>query len=279
MKADWMRLIYRLTSVLTVTSDLVLYVMAQKTDPEFRHSPKGRSGVTISNIGNQKSINKSIWALSSLILLSMFSSVSVGLSAYAGELHASSQSQPKLVAPAASAHGQSSAKGLPEVNEEKIGGRMYQTSKILVHAKPDQVWRLLTDYDNAPTIFPCLKKCKVLKDKGTSKVVQHEVKPTGFPGSFEYVLEIKEVGNRSQEWHRLSGDFHEVEGFWKLDGSEDGNSTTVTYASYVNGGFFMPQPLIKRQVRQDIPSVMVALKNHAETSHQQIANVSQRLVK
>lgn len=154
------------------------------------------------------------------------------------------------------------------VVEEKIGERTYQVSRVLVKAKPEHVWQILADYDNAQFIFPCLKKCKVVKDRGRSKLVEHEICPKGIPGSFDYILEIKEVVNKRQDWHRVSGDFSEVEGFWKLDATEDGTSTLVTYASYVNGGLFIPQPLIKRQVRIDIPAVMNALKTHAETSGQ-----------
>lgn len=159
--------------------------------------------------------------------------------------------------------------------EEKIGDKNFQVSKVLVHVKPEHVWQILTDYDNAPDVFPCLKKCRLVKDKGSSKLIEHEIKPTGVPSSFNYILEVKEVVNRLYQWHRISGDFREVEGFWKLEPVNEGRSTMVTYASYVNGGIFMPQPLIKRQVRMDIPAVMAALKSHAETSRA-IAGVRQR---
>lgn len=154
------------------------------------------------------------------------------------------------------------------VHEEKIGGKTYQVSRVHVKAKPEQVWQLLADYDNAQYIFPCLKKCRLVKDRGRSKLVEQEISPKGVPGSFAYVLEIKETVNKRQEWHRISGDFHEVDGFWQLDQTDDGAGTLVTYASYVNGGFFIPQALIKRQVRIDIPSVMATLKAHVETSGQ-----------
>jgi hypothetical protein len=40
--------------------------------------------------------------------------------------------------------------------------------------------------------------------------------------------------------------------------------TLVTYASYVDGGFLMPQPLVRRQCRIDMPEVMTTLKAQAE---------------
>jgi len=155
-----------------------------------------------------------------------------------------------------------------EVNDEKIGERNYQVSKILVNVAPEHVWNILTDYDNAPYVFPCLKKCKLVKDKGATKLVEHQIKPTGLPNTFDYIIEVKETGHHLYEWHRVSGDFREVEGFWKLEPMNDGKATMVTYASYVNGGFFIPAPLIKRQARLDMPGVMAALKSHAETNRQ-----------
>ena len=151
------------------------------------------------------------------------------------------------------------------VSEEKIGERSYQVARVLVHVKPEHVWRIITDYENAPDVFPCLKKCKLVKDKGATKLIEHQIRPTGMPGTFNYVIEVKEVVNRFYEFHRVSGDFREVEGFWKLEPSSDGNSTMVTYASYVNGGIFLPAPLIKRQARIDMPGVLAALKTHAES--------------
>lgn len=255
MMAAYTKIISCLKTLLTHKCNLVLYLMALNSKRSNQLS-EGQAVVRISKIIPSFSIlailNLSLWGYAP---------------ATAGEQVAHlqhSQSQ--------QAHSSHHA----EVIEEKIGNRVYQTSKITVHSKPEHVWRVLTDYDNAQFIFPCVKKCKLVKDKGTHKIVEHSVKPSGFPGSFSYVLEIKETPHRMQEWHRLSGDFHDVEGFWRLDPIEDGNSTVVTYASYVNGGFFMPQALIKRQTRMDVPAVMAALKNHSETSHQQLAAAGQK---
>lgn len=159
-----------------------------------------------------------------------------------------------------SPHGQHAA-----VTEEKIGNRTYQVTRISIHARPDQVWHVLSDYENAPSIFPCLKKCKVLKDMGHMKEIEQQIKPSGLPGSFTYVLEITETPGKLQQWRRLRGDFSEVEGFWKLEPGDDG-TTQVTYASYVNGGLFLPQGLIKRQLRADFPGVIAALKHQSEST-------------
>lgn len=164
----------------------------------------------------------------------------------------------------------------PAVTEEKIGNRTYQVTRINIHAQPDHVWHILSDYENAHAIFPCLKKCKVLRDRGNIKEIEQQIKPSGVPGTFAYVLEITETPGKLQQWRRLRGDFTEVEGFWKLEPAEDG-TTLVTYASYVNGGFFMPQGLIKRQLRADFPAVIAALKHQAESTRHIAASNAQNL--
>ncbi|MBI4533494.1 MAG: SRPBCC family protein [Candidatus Melainabacteria bacterium] len=158
-----------------------------------------------------------------------------------------------------------------EIVEQAIGGKIFSVSRMVVRARPEQVWQVLTDYDNASLVFPNLRKCQVVQDKGATKIVCHEVQPSGVPGTFKYVLEIKEIAPRMLEWHRVKGDFRDVDGLWKLEPSDGGRCTLVTYAAYVNGGLFMPQPLIRRQFRIDIPGVMAALKLKTETSVAQIA--------
>jgi len=174
--------------------------------------------------------------------------------------------QPLLVSPTV-AKGNSSAH---QVQEEVIGGKSYSVARTVIKARPEQVWQVLADYSNAPTVFPQLKKCQVLEDRGTTKIVKHIIEPTGLPGRYEYVLELKETAPHAMEWHRLSGNFKEVDGFWKLE-PIDGSSTLVTYSTHVNGGVFLPQTLIKHQFKVDMPAVMVSLKNQAEHTGMQIA--------
>lgn len=152
----------------------------------------------------------------------------------------------------------------PFVGEEVRQGKTFIVSKLLIKARPEKVWQILSDYNNASRIFPILKESELLQDRGATKITRHVIAPTGVPGTFEYVLEIHESAPHTMEWHRLRGDFREVDGFWKLEAAELGHHTMVTYASYVNGGLLMPQVLIRRQFRIDMPNALVALRNKAE---------------
>jgi coenzyme Q-binding protein COQ10 len=172
------------------------------------------------------------------------------------------------------------AKGAPgkgaageTVAEEKMHGQTYVVARVTVKAPPEKVFQILADYNHADKVFPQVKKCKLVADKGATKMVSHEIAPSGIPNTYEYLLEIKEFAPNALEWHRISGDFKQVDGYWKLEPADGGRWTNVTYASYVDGGMFLPQMLIRRQSKIDMAGVMSTLKATAESgsSSMQIA--------
>ena len=168
---------------------------------------------------------------------------------------------PNMVQPAIA-----SPEEVASVTDEEISGKTFCVSRELIHARPEQVWQVLSDYSNAPRVFPMMKKCQVLEDHGQRKLVRHSVTPSGPFGTFEYIVEIKEQAPTSMEWHRKSGDFREVDGFWKLEPKDGGRNTLVTYSSHVVGGFFTPPMVVRRQVHVDMPQVMACLKHQAESN-------------
>jgi len=183
----------------------------------------------------------------------------------------SSLSSPVLLATGNSA---AQAKSHHEnLSEEMIHGKTYTVARVSIKSSPEKVFQILADYDNAPKVFPQLKKSKLIQDHGTSKIVKHVLAPSGVPGTYEYTVEVKESAPHSLEWHRISGAFKQVDGYWKLEPLDGGHTTLVTYASYVDGGLFLPQALVRRQCRIDMPGVMATLKAQAEAnSGVQIAN-------
>lgn len=150
------------------------------------------------------------------------------------------------------------------VYEAIISGEKYSVTKMVMQAPVDQVWQVLTDYANVPKVFPQLKKCEVIKDDGPVKIVKEVVAPSGLLGTYAYVLKLTEKAPHFLQWCRVSGSFKEVRGFWKLEPLDGGRTTMVTYASYVDAGFFIPQPFIRRQARIDMPHVMNQLKCKVE---------------
>ena len=160
----------------------------------------------------------------------------------------------------------------PTVSRAVINGKEYSIVKTVVNSSPDRVWSIIADHNNLDRVFTQMKKSKVVKDLGNVKYVKHTVTPSGPVGSFSYVVRVSENAPRKMEWKRVSGAFKDVSGFWKLEPLDGGRTTRVTYASYVDGGFFLPSPIIKRQCRIDMPVVISQLKNKVEHKMQIAGN-------
>jgi uncharacterized membrane protein len=151
-----------------------------------------------------------------------------------------------------------------ECSEERIGNHKFQVSKTIVNAPCADVFNVLTDYDQTTRIFSKVKKCQVVGDNGSTKLINFEIEAPGNFGRFDYVLEVKETYPNLIEWHRVSGAFKANEGYWKLVPVSNGNSTLVTYSKFIDGGFLYPQFLVNHEIRQSMPEVMGNLKSTAE---------------
>lgn len=147
--------------------------------------------------------------------------------------------------------------------EEQIGPRIYQVSRVVVNAAPEQVQDVITDYEHTAKVFDNVTKCKVTREVGDTKEVAFTVKTLGSLMTCDYVLEIKSTPGRI-EWKRLSGAFKANEGFWKFEPTNGGRATLVTYAKFIDGGMLAPRFMVNREIRNSMPVIMSNLKNTAE---------------
>jgi len=148
-------------------------------------------------------------------------------------------------------------------DEEQIGAKVFQVSRVIVKASPSQVQSVLTDYSHTSRIFDNVTKCNVISDKGDTKLIAFTIKSMGNLWTFDYILEVKEEPGRI-EWRRSSGAFKANEGFWKLEPVDGGTHTLVTYAKYMDGGMMLPKFVINKQIRDSMPVIMSSLKTTAE---------------
>ncbi len=153
------------------------------------------------------------------------------------------------------------------IGEEKVGKKVFTTSTVIVEASPARVWNVLTDYNGAAGIFSNLSKSKLISSSGSTKLVAFTTRSLGNLFKFEYTLTVTEKEQELIEWKRVRGAFQANEGYWKLQPLKDGQATLVTYAKHVDGGFLYPQVLMKKLVRESIPSIFMELKSAAESQH------------
>ncbi len=148
-------------------------------------------------------------------------------------------------------------------SEQQIGNKNFVISKTLVHASPEKVFDIVTDYPDAVRYFSNLTSCEVLSEKNGVKNVHFGAKAAGLM-KLDYVLAIDESKPGRIEWTRVKGSFKANEGYWDFTPVDGGRSTLVTYAKYVDPGFFAPRMFVNKALRDTAENIFRDLKHTAE---------------
>jgi carbon monoxide dehydrogenase subunit G len=131
---------------------------------------------------------------------------------------------------------------------------------VRIKAPPEAIWSIVTDCRQAVAFVPGLRHCRRIDGApdGSWQDVEHEVRYSWLLPSVRYVFRaVYERPNRI-DFHRISGDLKQEEGTWLL--TADGAGTVVEYEVYLDPGFWIPQALVTRSLRRDIPAVLTGLR-------------------
>jgi uncharacterized membrane protein len=148
-------------------------------------------------------------------------------------------------------------------HEQEIGKKDFIVSKTLIHATPQKLFEIVTDYPNAVRYFTNLTACEVLSEKDGVKQVHFGAKANGLM-KLDYVLSIDQSKANRIEWTRVKGAFKANEGYWDLTPVDGGRSTLVTYAKHVDPGFFTPKMFVHKTLKDTAENIFRDLKKNAE---------------
>ena len=167
--------------------------------------------------------------------------------------------------------------GVVHVDQE-IGKKDFVVSKTLVHASPEKVFEVVTDYPNAVKYFTNLTDCQVLSEKNGVKNVRFNAKASGLL-KLDYVLAIDQSKAGRIEWTRLKGSFKANEGYWDLAPVDGGRATLVTYAKHVDPGFFAPKMFVHKTLRDTAENIFRDLKRIVEAPQVAVDSNLRKLLK
>jgi hypothetical protein len=124
----------------------------------------------------------------------------------------------------------------------------------------------MTDCRQAAAFVPGLKRCRRIGGaaNGRWEDIEQEVRYSWLLPSVRYVFRAEYDRPRRIDFHRLSGDLKEEEGEWSLTRTADGRSTDVEYELYLDPGFWIPQVLVTRSLRKDLPAALGGLRERVE---------------
>jgi len=142
---------------------------------------------------------------------------------------------------------------------------------VRIHAMPEAVWSVMTDCRQATTFVPGLKRCEVIgrAPDGRWEDIEHEVRYSWLLPAVRYVFRAEYDRPHRIDFRRVSGDLKEQEGSWVLTATPDGSATVVEYELYLEPGFWIPQFLVTRSLRKDLPGVLTGLRDCVERAEAQ----------
>jgi uncharacterized protein YndB with AHSA1/START domain len=139
---------------------------------------------------------------------------------------------------------------------------------VLIKATPEAIWRVMTDCVQAPLFVPGLKHCRRINgaSDGSWEDFEQEVQYSWFLPTLRFVFRAEYERPHLVRFRRISGDLKEEEGTWLLTPTPDGSATLVQYEVYVDPGFWVPQAMVTRSLRNDLPTALTGLRDRVTRS-------------
>jgi hypothetical protein len=143
-------------------------------------------------------------------------------------------------------------------------GRIH--AAVRIQASPEAIWSVMIDCSQASVFVPGLRRCRRLAaaPDGRWADIEHEVRYSWLLPTVRYVFRAQYDRPRRIDFHRVSGDLKAEEGTWLLTPTPDGAATVVEYEVYIDPGFWIPQFLLNRSLRKDLPAALVGLRDRVE---------------
>jgi uncharacterized protein YndB with AHSA1/START domain len=147
---------------------------------------------------------------------------------------------------------------------QEVHGRI--EAAIRIEAPPEAIWQVLVDYEHASSFVPGLKRCHRIDGApdGTWALIEHEVKYSWLMPTIHTVFRAEYHRPWRIDFQRVSGDLKEENGVWLLKPTADGTGTIVEYEVFIDPGFWIPPPLVRASVRNELPAALKALRTRVE---------------
>jgi ribosome-associated toxin RatA of RatAB toxin-antitoxin module len=138
-------------------------------------------------------------------------------------------------------------------------------------ATPQEVWRVLTDYDALPRFVPGLTQSTVLSRKDGEILVEQQ-STAGFlfiTQTTRLVVRIVEHPLSAIDVSLVEGDMQRYDAHWTLAPAVEGreNGTRITYSGTMAPAFFAPpflvRPIVEANVKKTVDAVIAEIERRA----------------
>lgn len=126
--------------------------------------------------------------------------------------------------------------------------RQYVTVVSEIDAPPDDVWKLISNFDRYPDLFHEVEKVKVLSHQGNVADVKHYMRVDVTVPSYRYSFTLRfliDAGEKKLTWDLVDGDLKFFTGSWELFPVKGGKKTIMTYRTTFD---VIPRSYLARKV-------------------------------
>ena len=139
-------------------------------------------------------------------------------------------------------------------------------ASISIPCPVEQVWGILTDYENLSSFIPNLTVSRRLETDDSRTLLEQVGSQCFLNIQFcaRVVLDMAEQFPHRIGFSMIEGDFKSFEGVWQLERVEDSDQTTrLNYEITVCPPRAIPAVLIERHLRHDLTQNLQAIRSHA----------------
>ena len=137
---------------------------------------------------------------------------------------------------------------------------------FLLHNSAEQLWRILTDYENYDRNFENIEKIKIIEENSGGAVLELWISTV--IKTFHYKVYRHHVKQHHKlTWRMISGDFKTNHGSWEMFETSDPNTSLIKYRCFVEIEGFMGQAfksLTRPETLKRINRMVVKLKTQLE---------------
>lgn len=149
-----------------------------------------------------------------------------------------------------------------EVQEGPFKGRVL--AAIAIAAKPQDIWRVMTDCPNAPSYIPWVVHCELLESQndGQQEIFFQQIKFAWYLPELRNTFQLNYYPYRQIDFHRLSGSPRRFTGSWWLE--PYAGTVWVIYSVELETSFIVPRRLALLALRNQLPEGLRALRREVE---------------
>ncbi|GIW21602.1 MAG: hypothetical protein KatS3mg068_0609 [Candidatus Sericytochromatia bacterium] len=135
---------------------------------------------------------------------------------------------------------------------------------FLVKAKPEEVWKVLTDYDNYTKFMPAMEEFKVKTRTDKFSIVHVKLES---PPLIDISYDLRRVYDKENwtiNFKKIDGKIKDIEGGWKLEKYKD-IYTKLTYRSRIDFGLPVPKFILDNLSRNGLYKLADNVRKRVES--------------